>query len=1352
MTKKLIVVCAILCAALGARAEIGWTTGSYDRTKWASSYNVLKGISATYTGSWYKPSQTLADDTAVLTDGSVPTASAPYLGICGISNGMTMTWEIPEATDIKSFRVFTCWGDGGRSGIGIDKVEYQAEGNDDWTEIPNSSLTYGFGNNNKPSSNYGFLADSEGALIAEAVRKLRVTFGDQDNNGGGYVEFEAEGETTCEWSAGDYDPASWTPSANNLLAGRTAEFSGVWHYESAKPTSTDSATLTDGSVPGSSCTYAQICAIEDNSSLTWDLGTASDVKELRIFSRWGDGGRSGIGISSVEVMRDGESFWRRIPAVGVSYQVGESAGASLTCRLANTGGGNIAENVIKLRVNLGHQDNGASGYVEFEAISGTEMKPTPPIVEAYPCELGNRSQTFCAVVSDYGRYSGSAVLTMELSESTDFSGSVIASDPLELSGDEDLNVVKRMTVAGLLPDTAYYSRLKVVNEAGIVVITDARPYSTRSPLVIRHIGYSQNDGGLDVEVYVECIDGVSATVELFANGASAGSQAITEAGRVPFRIASAAGVTELRAVLSGGGDSAEKTVAVPTGSVGLLIDEPSEHASSATAVKLRVGDRIMLPPLMAEAAYKVLNTSFLLGDGSVLTAVRPGVVGVECYAPNGALVTTMAVIVMPERIGDGNVYIWKEDTAIQNDWCTAERWTNADGTPATDFPRNADDIAVIPFYAVGGKSARITQDITLGGLYYGRFVSGKDAIIFRLVGDNDAVPTISFERGDGNPVIIQICGNSAVENIRTFLYFSNGSARADFRYVSDTVLDGGWDGVDCRFAGGRPAYVDESVHEVMSGATLSWRNIDATGTAADNTFIAPLLTGGGTVWNRSAANIRYTRQSDGFTGIVRDSSHGNENITRSGPTFFFTAAMTNAAAEVYGFVANDSGVPTATTDGVGLMWIGADPSWSTGPKNYPWISWLPKQGMTLVNGVFACGSTEDPTYGPGNAEYKHTEKLGVGAGFSYFFRQEKTQSNRNKHPINWFETDSVVHADKGTLRVDDRHRGSVANPETASETNNVTVLHGVADHLVGGEGDPRSSDNYPIVPWMVAPSYNTNNKGLAFACFDGDDRLCDMAARTNRDLDEVEDADENAYVNGQSVALTANRTVNSLWINNATQEGEAKRLGGGNALTVTSGGVILNGEGTGIGTSDGGESNGTLVLGDATHPGYVFAESTSASAPNVICAKVTAPGGLVFGYTGYAQLAGDQTGIDGELVVNAGTLALGDGWSSCTLDVPIRILANATVKADNLQTRRADVYFDDIAGATGRIELPVGETSCRRMYMRDTPEETEWVLQPSGTYGATGSGADFIDDAHFTGPGVLKVSLDRRKGICILFK
>ena len=773
---------------------------------------------------------------------------------------------------------------------------------------------------------------------------------------------------------------------------------------------------------------------------------------------------------------------------------------------------------------------------------------------------------------------------------------------------------------------------------------------------------------------------------------------------------------------------------------------PADHVSAATAVKVHAGETITLPALSGSASYTVLNKSFLSLNGTTLTALKPGIVGVLCTNSVGEASGTMAVLVLPEKIGNGNIYIWNEKGTGGESWCNEKSWLNVDGSAATTFPHLVDDIAIIPHYDQGGKWLKLNQDISLGGLYVGRFTSVNEDANIHINRSAAPTPTLTFQRSDGEPVIIQICGNSVGYEKRYTLYFADSNDKVNFYYASDTILDGGWDGISPLYAGGRPNYAANCTNTIPADVTLIWRNIDSKGGDRATTFTPPLLVGEGTVWNRSAAKIWFKdRDYTGFTGVFRDSGFGSASAWLSQPMRLATGTISNTTAEVYGFVGNSGGSPSvAITSAAGILSTGGDhPSVALAPHTE---SWFPKKGLKMVNGSYQCNQVENTAWGVGSVELKQTDNFTIGQGFSAVIPQGDLRNTNSGHPLNWFETADLTHLNKGTLRFDDLDSKNENNPTSALHS--VTILHGYKKHAVGGGTDnPKTGPSYPIVPWLVGQS-KMSNGAINFVCVDEEDRVCGISFNnTGVSPDSVSDPNQNVFAWSKSLALTQSKTFNSLTL---CSNGNSTKMGADKTLTLTSGGLILAYGGSkhsSIGTQTGGADNGALILGDATHPGYVFACSTSATSPCGIWAPVTAPGGLVFGYTGYALLAGDQTGVDDELVVNAGTLDLGsqDKTVACTLDVPVRILANATVKMNNVSMAESDVYFDDIAGYSGKMVLNA-DTQCLGLFVRDTPDEAEWTALPAGTYGATGSGAANIDDDHFSGTGVLTVSASGPQG------
>jgi len=181
---------------LSSAAGLAWTTGAYTPAKWTpTATNVLAGLSATMTGSWYTESGvTIGNNVAILTDGIVPGATMDHKMVAALKDNATLAWSF-SATPLNRINIYSRWGGGGRDGINILKVEVKQTGSDDWIDLVAPALAYGTkavdGNNASAGALQAVLAQSDGSHIATGVTALRLTFGTQDNNGTGYVEIEA---------------------------------------------------------------------------------------------------------------------------------------------------------------------------------------------------------------------------------------------------------------------------------------------------------------------------------------------------------------------------------------------------------------------------------------------------------------------------------------------------------------------------------------------------------------------------------------------------------------------------------------------------------------------------------------------------------------------------------------------------------------------------------------------------------------------------------------------------------------------------------------------------------------------------------------------------------------------------------------------------------------------------------------------------------------------------------------------------------------------------------------------------------------------------------------------------------
>lgn len=206
------------------------------------------------------------------------------------------------------------------------------------------------------------------------------------------------------WETGQYTPATWTAKTSgdgNILAGCIADPSAIVYYtEAGKPLTQDAAALTDGVVPGASIDYTKVFGIRSG-SVTWTFESAMTLDSIRIFTRWGDGGRDGIAISKVEVLRSGDAGYSDTGAPAISYGVGNNAsGGALYAFLADSGGGSVAPSVTALKLTFGTQDNSGTGYVEFEAMGREEGEYL--MVAGSPGEFGAPAPCYGKTNTVYG--------------------------------------------------------------------------------------------------------------------------------------------------------------------------------------------------------------------------------------------------------------------------------------------------------------------------------------------------------------------------------------------------------------------------------------------------------------------------------------------------------------------------------------------------------------------------------------------------------------------------------------------------------------------------------------------------------------------------------------------------------------------------------------------------------------------------------------------------------------------------------------------------------------------------------------------------------------------------------------
>lgn len=752
-------------------------------------------------------------------------------------------------------------------------------------------------------------------------------------------------------------------------------------------------------------------------------------------------------------------------------------------------------------------------------------------------------------------------------------------------------------------------------------------------------------------------------------------------------------------------------------------------------MRLHEGGVVQLPALAApQDYYRVLNDRIaaLGADGVTVTAVEPGGTGIELWAydPVGLtnwLSTTAAMIVVPEPVGNGRVFIFNENASAWN-WNDAANWECVTDPLYQGYPDAIDDVAMILYYNQGGKDMTIgtTADpsVTVGELYAGQLKSVQTSL--RLKGASSQVRTLNFARSNDEPARIQLTGGAW--DIKTFYLNMGGSGSNDrltLHAESDVVFDDGYAGVSDTRQRSYGQFKDYVTIEIPEGRffKLIGGNPYNYGTAGTTFYISnsAKFVGSGILWNASKLNSNISGDFSEFTGTIRDSGYGHSGYDRNANWQFYTTSTTNATLELRGFITS---ALSATTSAGFCAW-GTDHFFGA---NGPTPSRTPKKGLSLQGGMLNYRQDESSAWA-GGVMTNVTDLLTVGKGLSFVYLSFRGPSAG--YPTNTVFFPVMANADRGSLLLQEQNAYYNTNGYHQSRV----YLGDFASHAVGGTGNPLVESTFPIIPWVIQRT-NRNSGNPEFAAVDANGTLV-YPVLTSTNLDTVVDSTVNAFCSGKSLALSSDRTVNSLLARNLATDANSK-IGEGRTLTLSSGGLCIAGNETvRIGTQTGGAANGTLAF---SREAYIFSGRTNVSDPAQIHASIVAPSGLAFCGYGNLLLSGDQTGINGEIVVNNGTLFLGslDGTVPATVDVPVRVVggnAKLTLKAGDPLNDQT-LYFEDVGGFAAKLEPVSGGTNMvNKLYV-------DGVSVRRGVWGATGSGAESIDDAHFVGTGVVRVRKD----------
>lgn len=766
---------------------------------------------------------------------------------------------------------------------------------------------------------------------------------------------------------------------------------------------------------------------------------------------------------------------------------------------------------------------------------------------------------------------------------------------------------------------------------------------------------------------------------------------------------------------------------------------------STNAVVCAVGDTVVLPTL-AEGEYTINNPRVASISGNTVTALEPGFTGVIDSSSNVG-----GIIVRPTPGGSGRVFVANIDTTdtLKNNfshlfqWCNAENWTCVYGNGENDYPNGTDDVAMIPFgiqndyatydqggYIVNLLGAGDDAEVVLGQLFMGTFSTCK--MNCHLTGGNTS-GTIRFRRTDGVAPRFAFTGGSAATG-ESWLRITSSVTAPSLDLSQGLAVDLGYTG------SGSPTphviFIVGSLN-LPEGRRLVFENGRPNYTGgSENTdsgilFAANFALGGtGTIRNDSDMNMRVDSEGDAiFAGLWESGGvHPSESYGGlyggggAGAGIDFRKATAEGRT-----VLSDGGIKQKTpTSGYsyfqdyGCRGIKIGNSGTgTGLDFYP--ERIRSVGHVILNsGLFGVSPGAG---GNGNADIITTrvDRLTFGFGLSklnfYGAQTSETTMASNFVQVVSVEQDNLAQVDlfMSDIFYDDATTGSSLNRMLKVKFDDF------GNHAIGG-----------IIPWMAGVSRKRG--GLCPPMVDENGFIYyDMPAEVTM-ANATADA---PFVRVTTHPLTADKTVNAIRMGSMRNKSSSEYgFGAGRTLTVASGAVFL-GEYSFVGNSATPESNGTLAFGA---PGYVYStvSATSDRIPQ-LNAAMAAPQGVAF--AGLADcgvvLTGDKTGIKKELVVNGTTVILGSATTAAQLDVDIRVAGGFSVldvqnvNADFL--RKHKLTLQDSGNFPAKVNLAAGTYRVDQMYIAGKK-------MCSGTYGSTASGADNVDDDHFSGEGTILVA------------
>jgi autotransporter-associated beta strand protein len=624
--------------------------------------------------------------------------------------------------------------------------------------------------------------------------------------------------------------------------------------------------------------------------------------------------------------------------------------------------------------------------------------------------------------------------------------------------------------------------------------------------------------------------------------------------------------------------------------------------------------------------------------------------------------------------------VWNKAASGTYDWTNVVNWL-----PETTFPNGAGEAAGITNDITGGQTIQLRQNITVGTLAIGDAAAVIGSYGFTVGNNGSETYVLTFDSGAAGVPARLVSGSSGTPTV---------NLNAPMALSSDLLVNIG--GVD---SANHPVLSFGGVTE-LNGYTITFTN----GVSGQNQItVAGDFAGEGTLVNNALTVVSPSNGGKAFGGrIVANRGTGGSN---TGSFTLTNGGFTNAMEFIInGYLSNGN------VQAGGVIRSGNNSAFAVNPGQRWTMRQVTLNGGNLDDGGQAAmvGSANDWQKG---LEYVLDNVATVTLNSAYCYVAVNASSTTTGTILN---VETLVRKPGSSAYMN----GPNASNKLFLASNGTAYLRGT-----GGVGGPQTQS---VIPWMGAYlAGNPSNPGGFATYVEG----AGVRGLTDAEYATTVTAGAEYNVSVSSVSLASDTTVNALrtgYMNSSP----GNNIGTNRTLTVASGGLFFQVGNKYLGVS-GSPDAGTLNFGGAE--GLVWVLSTTT---NTIGAKITGTGGLTKTGTGMLTLTGSNE-YSGSNHVSGGTLRMGDGTYASNLgsgSVDVHAGATLILSCSGAIADTATVSLYRYGLYNGRIQLDEGvNETVKFLYLAGSG-------LPSGTYGASGSGADNIRDDYFAGTGVLTVT------------